>query len=51
MKKKRSHPKKLESVKLLDALNKAYSVPESEEEKALRERAKRYFVREILERL
>jgi hypothetical protein len=50
MKVKGADQTKLDSMKLLNALNKAYAIPESEEEKTLRARAKRYFVREILKR-
>lgn len=38
----------LESKKLLNALNKAYSVAESDEEKRLREKSKKHYARDVL---
>jgi len=40
--------KKLESKRLLDALNDAYSEVESPEEKTLREKSKKYYVSRVL---
>jgi metal-responsive CopG/Arc/MetJ family transcriptional regulator len=40
--------KKLESKKLLDALNTAYSDVESPEEKTLREKSKKYYISRVL---
>ncbi len=40
--------KKLESKRLLDALNDAYSEVESPEEKTLREKSKEYYVSRVL---
>ena len=40
--------RKLESKKLLEALNEAYLAPESEEERTVRAKGKRHYAREIL---
>jgi metal-responsive CopG/Arc/MetJ family transcriptional regulator len=40
--------KKLESKKLLDALNNAYSDVESPEEKTLRVKSKKYYINRVL---
>lgn len=39
---------RIKSQRLLDALNKAYSEPELSEDKALRQRSKKYYARKIL---
>ncbi len=39
---------KLKSEKLLNTLNEVYSEPESQEERTLREKGKRYYSRKIL---
>lgn len=40
--------KKLESRKLLEALNDAYSVAETPEEKSIREKGKKYYAKKVL---
>jgi metal-responsive CopG/Arc/MetJ family transcriptional regulator len=39
---------KLESRKLLNALNEAYSIAESKEEKTVRAKARKHYVRKVL---
>ncbi|MCL4474652.1 MAG: hypothetical protein M1508_00290 [Nitrospirae bacterium] len=50
MKKLTSVSKKHESKKLLNALNKAYSLADSVKEETLRENGKKYYAGKVLER-
>ena len=40
--------RKLESKKLLDAINEAYSVPEPVEEQVIREKSKKHYARTVI---